>query len=208
MPHLLIGWARVLEGQLHDARVGRDVLIGIVFGSALALILFLANGLPTWLPFEGQTTLPPRALIHGGSLSMLGSLGVATTDALANALGLFSLYFLLRAVLRHNALAAVGVGLIAFLTSLGGENPWLEVPGAAAGAVLVALCTVRYGLLAAVAMWLSYEIFSELPLTLDFSRWYAAMSVPGLLLLLGLLLYAFRISLGGKPVFAGTALDD
>ncbi len=55
MPELLIGWARLLEGRLGDPRIGRDVLIGALFGAAYAVVAHVVNGLSSWFPFQIQT---------------------------------------------------------------------------------------------------------------------------------------------------------
>ena len=46
-PDLLISWSRLLAGRFRDPLVGRDVLVGILFGSGVTLTLSLSNGLPT-----------------------------------------------------------------------------------------------------------------------------------------------------------------
>ena len=37
-PDSLLGWSRIVAGHVRDPRVGRDVLAGVVFGTALSLI--------------------------------------------------------------------------------------------------------------------------------------------------------------------------
>ena len=57
-PHTLIGWVRLIGGKIRDPLVGRDVLIGAVYGVLLGvfessdnILLPLFGGLP---PQPGQ----------------------------------------------------------------------------------------------------------------------------------------------------------
>ena len=44
--------------------------------------------------------------------------------------------------------------------------------------------------------------------SIQLSRWYAASTILGLLFVLALAIYGFRISLAIRPVFSGAALDE
>ena len=56
-PWTLVSWTRLLNGGVHDAVVGRDVLIGLTFGAGLALLRVLARALVVWL---GQPERAPE----------------------------------------------------------------------------------------------------------------------------------------------------
>jgi hypothetical protein len=116
------------------------------------------------------------------------------------------LFFLLRAVLRKEWLAAaVFVLFFAVPSFLDGSL----ISGAfflvvAAAEIFVFL---RFGLLA----WVFANYFGhmlEFPLTTDFSAWYAGTSLFLLLVLAALAVYGFRIALAGRPMFSGMPLDD
>src|SRR4029077_8172377 len=53
---IMISWTRVLNGQIRDARVGRDVLIGVAAG---ILVMLLSFSVPLPASFVGRS-LPPR----------------------------------------------------------------------------------------------------------------------------------------------------
>src|SRR5262249_47941580 len=108
-PELLIGWARVLEGRFRDPRVGRDVLVGAVFGAATARVLSVVNAMPTWIPFLHQTTIPPSMDTLIGGRAMFGQLLALPTDALVPTFSLFGVWFLLRLLLRRPLPAAFGL---------------------------------------------------------------------------------------------------
>ena len=60
---------------------------------------------------------------------------------------------------------------------------------------------LRFGLLAMGGASLAYSILYTAPLPLDFSTAYAAQSTIAVALLAAVALYAFRTSLGSRPIF-------
>jgi hypothetical protein len=44
--------------------------------------------------------------------------------------------------------------------------------------------------------------------TIQLSHWNAASTILGVLFVLALAVYGFRVSLAGRPVFSGAALDE
>jgi len=66
----------------------------------------------------------------------------------------------------------------------------------------------RGGLLSlAVALFYMFSLI-EVPITLDVAAWYAPRALPVVAVLVGLAIYGFRTSLGGKPVFGSSLMDD
>ena len=51
------------------------------------------------------------------------------------------------------------------------------------------------------------DLLTQLPLTFDFSSWYAGAGVPCLLLILGVTVWAFHTSVAGRPLFRDEILD-
>jgi hypothetical protein len=47
-----------------------------------------------------------------------------------------------------------------------------------------------------------------LPITLDASAWYAPYGYAALAIIAAIVLYAFRTSLGGRPLLAPSPIDD
>ena len=207
IPELLIGWARILEGRFNDPRVGRDVLIGAGMGTLTAVVVHVSNGLPTWFPLGGQTTMPPDAdALSGGRLLMMYLLAVPFRSLAPSILG-FGVFFLLLVLLRKRLVAAVILTVFVTLTGLGGENVALETTAALVIGLMIVTVTVRYGILASTAGAFFHILLVTAPLPLDLRAPYATQSVIVVLVLLALVLYAFRISLGPRPVF-NLALDE
>jgi hypothetical protein len=207
VPELLIGWARLLEGRFRDPRVGRDILIGAVTGTVLALIQHVVNGLSTWFPFQTQTTIPASYVLRS-VVNPLSYLLTASLNSVLRAFLLLAMYFVFRVLLRKPPLAVAALGMVALLLGLGGENAALEIPGAVLGAILVTWLATRIGLLAVVTMWCFDLLLYLVAPSFDFSSWYAAYSMPGLVFLLALALYAFYISLGSQSMFGAASLED
>ena len=79
------------------------------------------------------------------------------------------------------------------------------VTGVARAAIFLFVFS-RCGLLGMAATLVTMFALIEVPLTLDWSAWYAPRALPVVLPLLGLAGYAFHAALGGKPLFG--RLDD
>ncbi len=204
-PDSLIAWTRLLSGRFSDPLVGRVLLAGAllgVFGPSpencceLARQAFEAT--PPIPPFPWDTTLRgPRAVV-----SHFCNPAVAMFFALATAM----LFFLLRAVLRKEWLAASVFVLFFTVPSFldGGLISGAFGLVVAAAEIFVFL---RFGLLA----WVFANLFGhclQFPLTTDSSAWYAGTSLFVLLLLAAIAVYGFRIALAGRPMFSGARLED
>jgi Protein kinase domain len=206
-PDGLLGWSRLLSGRIHDARVGRDVLSGLLFGAALVAV-------------GGGRVLAPGALGYPAVLPVLGSdwgalmglSGIAAdwSDAIFNAVSLSLLFVmvfvLLRLTLRRAGLAtAVGVIILGVIeTSNIATTWWLDVIFQAAVTALLAIVVLRFGLLAAVVSFFIFSVCGSIPLTLHTSLWWATASNLTLALLAALAFFGFHASRAGQPLFGHT----
>ncbi len=213
LPELMIGWARLMEGRVRDPRVGRDILMGALAGVSLALLKHGVSALPTWFAFQGQTTLPLPFSTDTRDLHIIGAnpldyLVTVQIPAIGMAFVPISLYFVFRLALRKPALAAAGLLVMETLLNLGRENPWLELPQAILTAAVIVWVVTRFGLLAAICMRYFEVLLTFIPPSFDFAEWFAAFSMPGLILLLLLAGYAFRISIGEQRLLGGALLEE
>jgi predicted Ser/Thr protein kinase len=206
-PEVLISWSRLLEGNLRDPLVGRDVLLGILFGVGMAAVNTLSSALPYWYAIKGRTpfTIPPSAL--GAVPMLLGYLLNNLIDVVMNSVGSLALILLVWRLTRSKTLAIVVLALVYTVVSLLGENFWFELLFAIVSAALVLFCLVRFGLLPTALAWFANSTLQSAPITSDFSRWYAGWGASVVLIVLALTLYGFRTSLGGRPFF-GATFDD
>jgi serine/threonine-protein kinase len=204
-PDSLIAWTRLLSGRLTDPLVGRALLAGALLGvfyaitaEVQALIRRAVEQTPPIPPFPWDLTLiGPRVVA--------ARLVAAPAVSILIASGLALLFFLLKAVLRKEWLAAVVFVLI--LAFFSGGGVWIAF---GAGLVVSAACVfvfLRFGLLALV-FYNYFSHFLEFPMTTDTSAWYSGTSLFLLLVLAALATYGFLIALAGRPMFSGMRLED
>ncbi|HYT32258.1 MAG TPA: hypothetical protein VEO37_06670, partial [Thermoanaerobaculia bacterium] len=207
-PQVLISWTRLLRGGFADPLVGRDLLIGILFGIGVHLMVRVEYLVPLLF---GRPLPPPLA---GGFPNLAPARLFASTvlraqfAGLRDALGVLFLLLLVRVLIRRQAIA-VGVLALAFsfVVLFWVEPLFVYWPLAILRATFWILLTLRVGLLAGVvAMTVWYELV-QLPLRLD-TAWLAGPTLFILLLFVALIFYGFRTTLAGQPFFGATPLDE
>ena len=212
-PALLVGWVRVLQGRLSDPRVGRDVLLGIAAGLSLGLWFHVAYGLPTLVNLPGLTPAPGFTYVPQAASGLIVRIapGPAILDTFADALnqGLwgFTMVVVLRAWLRPPATTTISA-LVFTVIALGTENPIVEVPTAVIVGVTLAWAANQWGLLALVASLAIFQLV-VFGATLGVSplQWCGPYSSAVLIGLVALVVWTFRVSLGGAPAFGSTRME-
>jgi hypothetical protein len=198
-PQTIISWTRLMGGRLRDPLVGRDVIFGVLLGLTWVLILEISL-LFASVRLGATPQLLTTEYLLGGSRT-LGAWLFQLPSAIQGTLIFFILLVLLRSVLRNRWAGAVGfVLLFTTLKTLGSSHPLLDIVTATLVYGIAAFSLVRFGLITlAVAVFVADSLL-VVPLTLDFSRWYAgaAMSVPILVLALGV--WGFYTALGGQKL--------
>jgi serine/threonine-protein kinase len=199
-PWTLVSWTRLLGGGFGDAVVGRDVLIGFVWGGLVNVVVLLLSYLPRAV---GQPGPPPEAGWLDALLSLryllhyVVSLPLNTTFY---AMGLLLLFLVLRLIVRRDAPAALLLVLVLSAPSLAAQTDlprWLGVPVTLVFAGSLVGMLLRFGLLSTVAgVWLA-DLVAAVPHSLELGSWKAAGTAVVLPLVIGLALAAFRVALGG-----------
>src|SRR5581483_7888041 len=193
-PHILISWTRLLNGKWRDPLVGRDVLVGVLVGLAYNGIIDLLltidlrhHGIPGTM--TDLSSLSGFAHVTSGVLTHV-------IRGMRGGFTMFFLYFLVRMVVRKDWLA-LPIFVVAF--ALRGYDNGLVATAMFAviyGGLMLML--LRYGLLSLVA-----AIFiTDLPLafcyTTHFTAWYGTSTVVVTLLMIALVIYAFRTAIGPR----------
>jgi serine/threonine-protein kinase len=195
-PRTLISWTRYTTKGASDPLVGRDLLYGAVFGTILAF------GDAVGVALHGnshQPLFPPLNALLGVRAELAGVIA-ALRDAIFTAVLFFFLLFLLRLVLRKDWIAgAAFVAMITVATNSGTTTPWVDYPLAALAFAVFALALLRFGLLAGIVMSAVGQVLA-LGAVLDFSAWYAGMAVMPIALVVLVVVYGFRVSLGGRTL--------
>ena len=214
-PHALITWSRVLAGQWRDPVVGRDVMIAVL---AAVAINCLSHAL--YLGFSPSGAPAASSVLEFNMLQFtldqlmgtrfIGSAGFyALCLGLISALRTFFLMFLCRACLRRQWLATLAfVGLNAPLAAAVSfsQGDWIGPIVMVLIVVLNALIMVRFGLMALVVTGAVGVFIERGLLTNDFGAWYGESSLVVVVVVSALALWAFRTSLGGRPLLSADPL--
>ena len=202
-PEVITSWTRLIGGGWRDPLVGRHVLIGSLAAALFVLVRSLLNAVPVWLNARNQV---PGSFWPAAIVSLPGATGLVMSVAatrVINDLGVTFLLFLLRVIARRRWLAEViGITIGALVLYHPGHMAWEVLFAIIWGAALMLLCT-RVGLVALLTFDGCQIILQKFPLTFHPSHWYFSQSLLGLLVCIGLAVYGFYTSLGGKPVFGG-----
>ena len=209
-PERLIGWSRLVAGNVRDPLVGRDILIGVAAGVAHATIASMGN----WLPSHLGLTLPLAP--HASNLDMLlglrytvAGIGAAISSGIVAGLALTVILVVLAIILRNRALAAIGLYLLQ-LSAIGfasGRHPYVFASGILIAAIWTAV-TVRVGLLGIATAQTIFVVAFQLPISIDASSWMFPAAITPLIFIAVLTAFAFRTALGGQPMFSARLLDE
>jgi serine/threonine protein kinase len=204
-PHVMITWARLLAGRWHDPVVGRDLLVVVAcvtLNYAVQRIVVFAA-----VQFGGA----PHTVNHPGHfgilLDSLASIRVMTANlaipffyGLTVGMGLFLTLFICNAIVRKKWIAAILTLSLWF-----GGNPsvvsnWMDTLQWGLEFGFLLFLTLRFGVFASVlfsclSMLMDWSMFTS-----DFSAWYGRPSLAATLILGALTAYAFRTSIGRRPV--------
>jgi hypothetical protein len=209
-PQTLISWTRLLAGELRDPLVGRDLLIGAVYG---VLIFVVEAGDNFLLPLFGKLPPIPGGVSTESLLGLRHALAQVLLYVLGQtivSLGIFFMLFVLQRILRSAWIAAVVVAVAGTLLSLGNDSSEYPLISAVFLVVLFLsflLVLKRFGLLTLVVGLVVQQVLLIFPATIHLSRWYAAPSLAGMTAIAALTIYGFRTALAGQPVFSMKAFE-
>lgn len=217
-PDAIISWSRLVSGRLRDALVGRDILYGALLGvgSQLAVAgMHLATNL-TGGP-AGSPMPSDLGMLLGSSNAVAVLLSGLIDSCLMPMLAVLMM-LLFRVVLRMTWLAGLALVLIYSAMMVFGMHHlrgWGVALDLVANVVLnVAwvLALVRYGLLVQISGAFFLLTLNRSAVGLDLSAWHEGSAWIILIATVGLAVYAFQVSLGGRSIwddeFAGRGSRD
>jgi predicted Ser/Thr protein kinase len=208
-PGMIISWNRLLAGDYRDPLVGRDLLLGAVFGFGMTLVEYLPALLPVWL---GWAPPKPRPVIN-----MAGLLGpqyladmffAQVLNSLIFPSALLFLLLLFTIILRRRWLAALALSFFFPVLALQTDYPLLDAPLAWLGALVYLFILLRFGLLAFVFTQFYGLAFNFFVITHELSAWYAGGTIFTLAVTAALLAFGFHTSLAGQKLFSGSLVED
>ena|GEM_PF-1170181 len=206
-PWILVSWTRLLSGEWRDPLVARDVLVGAAIGALIQfLVRFLRAQLQSWLGYPVAPTGNYTFYNIIGIRHFAASLLSIFVEVLFLTLVGISLFLILRVLLRNQKAAMVAWIMLAAAIPGYGNNVW-TVAGSLSGGIICLWVLMRFGLVALAFVYLTGLLFNS-PITLDVSAWYSDYGFAVLAIFGAIVLYAFRTSLGGRPIFGTPRLDD
>jgi serine/threonine-protein kinase len=199
-PWRVVAWNRLLAGRWRDPLVGRDVLVGSAAGALVSLLVQLSVLIPPLLgrpaddPFSLYDNLPANGPIFG--IATIVAIAVVPT---LSSFFLFFIYFLLT---RREWLAAAAFTLTFSIPACMApvENRDFLVLFVALFSALLVFMYLRFGLLSVAAMSIANNLADGVPVTFDFSAWYAGSALVYLAVLIGLVVYGFVVASGGQAL--------
>ena len=207
-PSTIISWTRMLSGQFKDPVLGRDLLLGALFGVSSAVLEHLqplveaALGKPPSRPFVVAAEFTMEGM-RGGLATVFYQL----TQSLSAALLIFFVFFLLRLVFRNSWLAAIVMSLLFCIPSFGAQNPLIDALFTAPFFIAYLYILHRFGLVALATLYFTDQLADSMPITMPLNAWYAEGGVIAVVVILLFALYGFQISRAGKPLFGKSLLD-
>jgi hypothetical protein len=205
-PDGLLGWTRLFAGHFHDPRVGRDILIGCLFGIVSSI---LEAARIVVLPLAGRPM--PRPIL-GNNVNLLQGpqyiVGMAAgwtygplQTALFGALMFVGLRFLLRRDWAAFAasiliLLAIGDNGQAILGGVGLNTMFFAL---LYGTTLIAI--VRFGLLVTAVGLIVDGALTGVPFPAHLSGWAGMPAVWTIVLVLAMMSFGFYAARAGQPLF-------
>ncbi len=197
-PRAIVSWTRLLAGGINDPLVGRDVLIGVALGVTWGVVTAVSH-------YTSLSAGPPSAAVllqplMGFRFALASILGVGP-GSLIQLFVSFLLLFFLRMVLRKEWLAAV-VFLAAFtgLQLVGTQSIVTDGALSFAVALTIYAAMTLFGFVTFVVAVYVNTVLVVLPLTLDFSVWYAGVALAPLVMVLAIGAYGMHAALAGRSL--------
>lgn len=197
-----------MSGNLRNPQVARDILIGSAGGLlAFFLLRYLLFLFPSLAGPLFRFQFPPLNVgsAMGIRVFLSSLMYLSFASILMALLSVFWLY-LLRILLRIQAVAAV-VWVLSNAIMEVGFDPWMLVVFLVIYTIFL-IILIRFGLAAMMFLFFTYSFFNYFPATFQASTWYASAGFASIAILTVIVLYAFRTSLGGRPIFGTPRLDD
>jgi serine/threonine-protein kinase len=199
-PRLMVSWQRLLNGRFRDPLVGRDLLLGLVAGSAVGTV-FLGVG-----AFSRNSAASPVDSYFGqGILPSIGHCFLLLFAASFYALFYFALLPVMTGLLRRPRSGLIALALIMLLLNAQ-TTTTLDFTLTVLFVLVFLAVLVRIGLVAAAAFFFILLTLGTSP-PLVFDQWYAGRAMIALVAPLTLLFWGFYVSLGTQTLF-GSALKE
>lgn len=211
-PHVLIAWSRLLSGRFRDPLIGRDIMIGMLFGLGQTMIFIV--GRPVLVSLGAPPISPgyfDLQVLYGGRF-LLGNL--LTPVGIWWLFFILFFFFILRLMLKRQWLAFIVLLMLFAIPNIMVRSPGFSLSAHACeaafgilGLSIMMLVLIRFGLVAALAAGIITDLLRSMPLTFDLSVWYANTSLVVLGFIGAMAIYGFHTALAGRSLFKDELLD-
>ena len=210
-PKTLISWSRLVAGNFFDPQVGRDVLLGTLFGVVIVLLGRLETEIRPLLGFPTPIPQVPSVIWLEGTRQMLSAVANLIFSAVFNSLWIVFGLVAVNLIVRRVWITAIVMIAFLMVTTIGGivSSPpiWFGALFALAIVTSMVFLILRFGLLATITLFFVNFVLSSAVLTLDTSKWFFSTSATLLLMVAVLATYGFYASRGGEPLLGRRILD-
>jgi serine/threonine-protein kinase len=204
-PQTIISWSRFVSGRLRDPLVGRDLLFGVLLGITWDFVIEL--GYFFQIRAGAQPILGNSEILQGFRDTVAVCL-INVVSSIQTTLVFFFLIVLLRILLKNRWLAAaIFTLLFAVPKTLGSDHPFIDGATALLIYGIAAFAVVRFGLIVLAVGALTADVLINLPMTLDFSNWYAARFLGVVLGFVVIAAWGFYTSLAGQRLWKEELFD-
>ena len=210
-PNNLVSWSRLLAGNFTDAKVGRDVLLGALFGAGAALIFRADPAIRALLGYPEPPPFASNISLLEGNRQVLAAIASMMVSAMFNALWIVFGLVAVKLIVRRAWVS--GVLMTLFLVAIDAGDV-AQTPPAWVGLTLyvivvavIVFVAFRLGLLATVVMFFVQFGLNSAVLTSNSAAWFFSTSVTLLLIMIALAVYGFYASRGGEPLLGRRILD-
>ncbi len=209
-PHMLVSWVRLLGGRFRDPLVGRDLLIGALYGTGSAVIAGVTGWIPEVVGIRGygfEVGLWSWESLRGLRQAVAAVAGVHTQSLLFIFIGIM-MFLVLRLLLRRTWIAVVVFSALSFvLFNPGTGHPAPYLIGFLIGLPLFWFVLFRFGLLPVVLGVTVSALLQSLPLTFNLTTWYGYVTLVTLFITVGVAAWGFWTALAGRPLFRDEILE-
>jgi serine/threonine-protein kinase len=210
-PQTMITWSRVLAGRFRDPLVGRDLLLGVMFGMAYltSVVIFEYIALRGGFPAFADGSL----LVLSGFRGFARTIGGNLFSGIGAGLLFFLTLFLLKALLKRGWLAGIVwvLGWTAVqVTQVNRGSPSAYIATSVFWAVLFAMFVIIllwFGFFALLVTLFAFNSMEGSFFTADFSAWYGETSLAVVILISAIAIAGFKLALAGRSLLS-PAMDD
>src|SRR5262249_55723584 len=186
-------------------RVGREVLAGVACGMAFVLVEAGRMLAPALFGYaQPRPLMGSAADVLIGQGDFVGLMLLLVFRELGLAL-LGTLVFVLWRLATRRPAPAVALGMLVMFYTWSALGPapslWLEILLELAAVTVLAVVTIRFGLLASAVALFVAALCEQVPLTFDVAHWSATASNWTLGMVIGLTLFGLYASRAGQPLF-------